>query len=164
VKRRIINIIVFVSGMLFGVSLLIWVGSYVLGLFVLHFSPTSGFDFVSVQRGTLAFCVGSIPGASARWHVWWLQPDEMFENQERAAIGRSPVMLPDEGGNVRFAVGPPHYPWRWSVTSGVYGFIPIWIFALVFAIVPVAWAAGIFDRGGPKDRLIENERSPAGRS
>lgn len=160
-KRRIVNIIVFVSGMLFGASVLIWIGSYALGLFVLHFSPASGFDFVSVQRGRLAFCVGSISGGPKQWHVWWLQPDEMFENQEQAVNGHSPVMLPDEGGNVRFAVGPSHYPWRWSVTNGIGGFIPIWIFALVFAIVPVAWAAGIFDRGGPKDRLTE--RSPAGR-
>jgi hypothetical protein len=143
-KPRLINALVLTSGTLSGASLLIWIASYALGLFVLRFSPNNGYSFISTQRGTLAFCFGDAP-SGAQSHVWWLQPDEMFDNQNQQVNGQRLIMLPDEGGP-RFTLGSQHYPWRWSISSGFEGFIPIWTFPLFFAIAPVAWAAGIFDR------------------
>lgn len=158
-KRALIAIFVAVFGLLSGIFLIAWVGSYFDGFFWIDANRANGFGFITVQHGTLAFCYS---GSASWWlgerHFWWLEPGDMFDNQIGTFGNRKMVRLPDDG-SPRLAVGPSYYPWRWQFSSGVEWFVPIWLVAVVCGIVPAAWAIGLFDR--KKAQSSEGKETPA---
>jgi len=144
-RRAAIIISVSLFSLLSALFFLAWALSYTDGFFWLAMSRGNGFSFVSVQSGTFAFCVSRSAYAPAtEKHFWRLEPEDMF-NKQPGMIGNRPmVTLPGEG-SLWFAVAPPYYPWRWQLSPGIEGFVPIWLAALISGIVPIAWAVGLFD-------------------
>jgi hypothetical protein len=158
--RRFTHILVCTLGLLAGVALIAWIGSYAEGFFWVTISRGTGIEFISVQRGTLAFAAEGPPvNLATGRYFWWLEPDEMFDKcGERTPFGTI-YHLPDNG-SFQLAIDSSQYPWRWqSVGNVIEGFMPLWLLALALGIIPGLWAFGLFDRKPPSQPPVLAEKS-----
>jgi len=147
--RRLTFILVTTLGILAGAVFIAWGGSYAEGFFWVNMSRSAGTEFITIQRGTLAFGIeGSGVGFPARQYFWWLEPDDMFDKCGEQTMEGIVYRLPAKG-SFNLALGSNQYPWRWQFVGLSEGFIPLWFLALCLGIIPGLWAFGLFDKADP---------------
>jgi hypothetical protein len=143
------RILVCAFGLLSGLSLIVWMGSFAEGFFWITLSHKTGIEFIAVQRGTLAFLIeGPAANFPTGQYFWWLESDDMFDKCVQSTPESSGVRLSPKG-SFNLMIDSSQYPWRWQSGRFLEGFIPIWVLALAFGIIPVFWTFGVFDKTNP---------------
>ncbi|HEY1921144.1 MAG TPA: hypothetical protein VGG44_00145 [Tepidisphaeraceae bacterium] len=144
-RTATIRTVVAIFVLLCGASIILWIGSYTEGYFTCEISSGAGYNFSSIQRGTLAFCFdGPSANAPTKRYNWWLESYQMFDAKH------PPELKVNGNGYGSIMLGSTVYPWKWQFQHGFEGFFPLWVLAILFGIVPVVWAFGFFDDKEPK--------------